>query len=205
MSKSQGELGAVTALEGLIDALRCLPGVGPRSAQRMAFHLLQRDPGGAARLAQSLSHAVAVIRRCDRCNSFTEQALCDLCGSPRRDHRLLCVVEMPADLLSMEQAHCYNGLYFVLMGRLSPLDGIGPKDIHLDHLLKRAADGVVKEIIIATNFTVEGEATAHYIGEMLKNRGLKVSRIARGLPVGGELEYADVGTLAQAMAERRDA
>lgn len=204
MSKSQTE-GAVTALAALIDALRCLPGVGPRSAQRMAFHLLQRDPGGAAKLSQSLSRALSVIRRCERCNSFTEQALCDLCASPRRDQRLLCVVEMPADLLSMEQARCYNGLYFVLMGRLSPLDGIGPKDIHLDQLLKRAADGAVKEVIIATNFTVEGEATAHYIGEMMRDRQIKVSRIARGLPVGGELEYADVGTLAQAMAERREA
>lgn len=205
MSKSNVEVGSVTALEGLMEALRCLPGVGPRSAQRMAFHLLQRDPGGAARLAQSLTRAITTIRRCDRCNSFTELALCELCASPRRDQRQLCVVEMPADLLSMEQAQCYTGLYFVLMGRLSPLDGIGPREIHLDQLLKRATDGVVKEVIIASNFTVEGEATAHYIGEMLKNRSIKVSRIARGLPVGGELEYADVGTLAQAMAERRDA
>jgi len=192
-----------SSLDGLIEALRCLPGVGPRSAQRMAFHLLQRDPAGAAHLAQALSKAVATVRRCERCNSFTEQQPCDLCGSPRRDQRLLCVVEMPADLLSMEQAQCYPGLYFVLMGRLSPLDGIGPKEVHLDQLLKRACDGVVGEVILATNFTVEGEATAHYIGEMLKNRNMKVSRIARGLPVGGELEYADVGTLAQAMAERR--
>lgn len=205
MGKPTAEAGVATALDGLMDALRCLPGVGPRSAQRMAFHLLQRDPGGAAKLAQALSRAINVIRRCERCNSFTEQPLCDLCASPRRDGRQLCVVEMPADLLSMEQAHCYNGLYFVLMGRLSPLDGIGPKEIHLDQLLRRAGDGVVREVIIATNFTVEGEATAHYIGEMLKNRNIKVSRIARGLPVGGELEYADVGTLAQAMAERRQA
>lgn len=204
MAKAAGEFPGPTALDALIEALRCLPGVGPRSAQRMAFHLLQRDPGGAAKLAHTLSHAVAVIRRCERCNSFTEQPVCELCASPRRDARQLCVVEMPADLLSMEQAHCFNGLYFVLMGRLSPLDGVGPKEIHLDQLLKRAGDGLVREVIIATNFTVEGEATAHYIGEMLKNRNIKVSRIARGLPVGGELEYADVGTLAQAMAERRE-
>ncbi len=208
MSKSvvSGAAGTKSsALEALIEALRCLPGVGPRSAQRMAFHLLQRDHPGAAQLAQSLNQALAVICHCERCNNFTEAALCDLCSSRRRDQRVLCVVEMPADQLAMEQAHCFSGLYFVLMGRLSPLDGIGPKEIHLDRLLKRATDGVVSEVILATNFTVEGEATAHYVGEMLKNRSIKVSRIARGLPVGGELEYADVGTLAQAVAERRDA
>ncbi|MFN0317929.1 MAG: recombination mediator RecR [Burkholderiales bacterium] len=197
--------GDSSALEGLVSALRCLPGVGPRSAQRMAFHLLQRDQAGAALLAQSITQALGVIRHCERCNSFTEAEFCALCVSGRRDQGLLCVVEMPADQLAMEQAHCFNGLYFVLMGRLSPLDGIGPKEIHLDRLLKRAADGVVNEVILATNFTVEGEATAHYIGEMLKNRQIRVSRIARGLPVGGELEYADVGTVAQALAERRQA
>ena len=208
MSKSvTGSAGGTqtSALDALIDALRCLPGVGPRSAQRMAFHLLQRDQTGAAHLSQALTRTLSVMRHCERCNNFTESPLCDVCASPRRDQRLLCVVEMPADQLAMEQAHCFNGLYFVLMGRLSPLDGIGPKEIHLDRLLKRATDGVVSEVIMATNFTVEGEATAHYIGEMLKSRDLKVSRIARGLPVGGELEYADVGTLAQAVAERRDA
>ncbi len=197
--------GDSSALDFLVSALRCLPGVGPRSAQRMAFHLLQRDQPGAARLAQSLTQALAVIRHCERCNSFSEAQLCGLCVSARRDQGLLCVVEMPADQLAMEQAHCFNGLYFVLMGRLSPLDGVGPKEIHLDRLLKRATDGVVNEVILATNFTVEGEATAHYIGEMLKNRQIKISRIARGLPVGGELEYADVGTVAQALAERRQA
>ena len=192
-----------SSLEELIQALRCLPSVGPKSAQRMAFHLLQRDHPGAARLAAALGRSLEVIRHCERCNTFTEEPVCALCRSPRRSAHLLCVVETPADLLMMEQAECYQGLYFVLMGRLSPLDGIGPKDIHLDRLLQRAGDGQVREVIVATNFTVEGEATAHYIGELLLARGLKVSRIARGLPVGGELEHVDSGTLAQAMVERR--
>lgn len=193
-----------SSLEELIAALRCLPGVGPKSAQRMAYHLLQRDQAGAARLAEGLSQALARIRHCDKCNNYAEAAICDLCSSPRRDSTLLCVVESPGDLLMMEQAQCYQGLYFVLMGALSPLDGIGPKEIHLDRLVRRAADGVVREVILATNFTVEGEATAHYIGEALRARGLKVSRIARGLPVGGELEHVDGGTLAQAVLERRE-
>ncbi|MDN5752632.1 MAG: recombination mediator RecR [Nitrosospira sp.] len=193
-----------TSLEDLIESLRCLPGVGPRSAQRMAYHLLQRDHAGARRLADSLGYALEHIRRCDKCNNFTEEMVCELCRSPRRDPALLCVVEMPADLLMMEQAHCYKGMYFVLMGRLSPLDGVGPREIHLDRLLKRARDGLVQEIVLATNFTVEGEATAHYIGELLHDKGLKVTRIARGLPVGGELEHVDSGTLAQAVLERRD-
>jgi recombination protein RecR len=192
-----------SSLEELIEALRCLPGIGPKSAQRMAFHLLQRDHSGAARLAAALGRSLELIRHCERCNTFTEDAVCVVCRSPRRDAQLLCVVETPADLLMMEQAECYQGLYFVLMGRLSPLDGIGPKDIHLDRLLRRADDGQVREIILATNFTVEGEATAHYIGELMRERGLKVSRIARGLPVGGELEHVDSGTLAQAVIERR--
>jgi recombination protein RecR len=193
-----------SSLEELIAALRCLPGVGPKSAQRMAYHLLQRDQPGAARLAEGLSQALARIRHCDRCNSYAEAAICELCGSQRRDPTLLCVVESPGDLLMMEQAQCYQGHYFVLMGVLSPLDGIGPKEIHLDRLVRRATDGVVREVILATNFTVEGEATAHYIGEALRARGLKVSRIARGLPVGGELEHVDGGTLAQAVLERRE-
>jgi recombination protein RecR len=192
-----------STLEELIEALRCLPGVGPKSAQRMAFHLLQRDHAGAQRLARALDQALARVRHCERCNNFTEQAICELCSSPRRDQTSLCVVETPADLLMMEQAQVYDGMYFVLMGRLSPLDGVGPKDIHLDRLVKRALDGIVKETILATNFTVEGEATAHYVGELLGARGMKVSRIARGLPVGGELEHVDSGTLAQAMIERR--
>jgi len=192
-----------STLEELIEALRCLPGVGPKSAQRMAFHLLQRDHPGAQRLARALDQALARIRHCERCNNFTEQAVCELCSSSRRDQTSLCVVETPADLLMMEQAQVYDGMYFVLMGRLSPLDGVGPKDIHLDRLVKRALDGIVKETILATNFTMEGEATAHYVGELLGARGMKVSRIARGLPVGGELEHVDSGTLAQAMIERR--
>jgi recombination protein RecR len=169
----------------------------------MAYHLLQRDQAGARRLSVALDRALAVIRHCLSCNNFSEEDLCELCSSSRRDDSLLCVVEMPGDLLMMEQAQCYQGRYFVLMGRLSPLDGIGPRDIHLDRLVKRATDGKVKEIILATNFTVEGEATAHVVSEMLSAKGLRVSRIARGLPVGGELEHVDSGTLAQAMIERR--
>ena len=192
-----------SSLEDLIEALRCLPGVGPKSAQRIAYHLLQYDRAGAERLAQTLGRAVQSIRRCAKCNSFTESELCALCGSGKRDPAQLCVVETPGDLLMMEQTLAYQGLYFVLMGRLSPIDGIGPREIGLDVLHRRAADGVVKEVIVATNFTNEGEATAHYIGEMLKDRGLKITRIARGIPVGGELEYVDTGTLAQAYVERR--
>ncbi len=192
-----------TALEELVEALRCLPGVGPKSAQRMAYHLLQRDQKGARRLAQALEHAVQVLRHCSRCNAFSEDEVCERCASPRRDASLLCVVEMPADLNMMEQTHAFQGLYYVLMGHLSPLDGIGPKELHLDRLLARACDGLVKEVILATNFTNEGEATAHYLGEMLRARNLKVSRIARGLPVGGEIEHTDAGTIAQALIERR--
>ncbi|HSO06694.1 MAG TPA: recombination mediator RecR [Pelomicrobium sp.] len=193
-----------SSLDELTQALRCLPGVGPKSAQRMAYHLLQRDPAGAARLARALEHATARIRNCERCNNFSEEPVCELCRSPRRDAALLAVVEAPADLVMLEQAHCYNGLYFVLMGRLSPLDGIGPKEIHLDRLLARATDGRVQEVVLATNPTVEGDATAHYIGEMLHAAGLRVTRLARGLPLGGELEHVDAGTLAQAVRERRE-
>lgn len=192
-----------SSLDALVEALRCLPGVGPKSAQRMAYHLLQHDRDGAGRLAASLEQAATRIRHCEKCNNFTEVELCELCSSPRRDAALLCVVEMPGDVAMMEQAHAYRGLYFVLLGRLSPLDGIGPKEINLDRLLKRATDGLVKEVILATNFTVEGEATAHYLAEMLSARGLNVTRIARGLPVGGELEHVDSGTLAQSVIERR--
>jgi recombination protein RecR len=191
------------ALEDLIEALRCIPGVGPKSAQRTAYHLLQHDKAGAGKLAESLARALKNIRRCAKCSTFAEDELCALCASPKRDPSQLCVVETPGDLLMMEQTLAYNGLYFVLMGRLSPLDGIGPKEIGLDVLQRRLASGEVKEVIVATNFTNEGEATAHYIGEMLKGRGLRVTRIARGIPVGGELEYVDTGTLAQAMVERR--
>lgn len=192
-----------STLEELIDALRCLPGVGPKSAQRMAYHLLQRDKPGAKRLGTALTLALERIHHCEKCNTFTEETICTLCRSPKRDGTMLCVVETPADLLMMEQTLAFGGMYFVLLGRLSPLDGIGPKEIHLDKLIKRATDDVVQEVILATNFTTEGEATAHYVGELLRARGLKVSRIARGLPVGGELEHVDSGTLAQAVLERR--
>jgi recombination protein RecR len=193
----------LTPLDELVKALRCLPGVGPKAAQRMAFHLLQYDRAGAQRLALALQTAVEKVRHCERCNTFTEEAICALCRSPRRDATQLCVVESPADSLMVEQSHAYQGLYFVLMGRLSPLDGIGPKEIHLDRMLKRATDGVVREVIVATNFTNEGEATAHYVSQLLRARGLAVTRLARGVPVGGELEYVDSGTLAQALRERR--
>ena len=192
-----------SSLDGLIEALRCLPGVGPKAAQRMAYHLLQYDRVGAQRLSDSLRHALQTIRRCERCHAFTQEALCALCASPRRDASLLCVVETPADQLMLEQTQAYQGLYFVLMGRLSPLDGIGPREIGLDRLAQRVADGLVKEVIVATNFTNEGEATAHSVAELLKNSGVRVSRIARGVPVGGELEYVDSGTLAQALLDRR--
>jgi recombination protein RecR len=190
-------------LDQLVQALRVLPGVGPRSAQRIAYHLLQHDRPGAEQLAQALSGALASVRRCTKCNNFTEEEVCALCRSPRRDASLLCVVETPADLAMVEQTLSYSGMYFVLMGRLSPLDGIGPRDIGLDRLLERAADGEVQEVILATNFTNEGEATAHYIAEMLRARGIKVSRIARGVPLGGELEYVDAGTISQALLDRR--
>jgi recombination protein RecR len=193
-----------SALEALIDALRTLPGVGPKSASRMAYHLLQRDRPGAGRLAEALQTALARLMHCAKCNNFSEEDLCALCRNPKRDAGQLCVVEMPADQLAVEQSGGYRGLYFVLMGRLSPLDGIGPKEISLDRLIRRATDGAVREVILATNFTAEGEATAHTIAELLKQRGVKVSRIARGLPVGGELEHVDLGTVAQALLDRRE-
>ena len=193
----------LSSLDTLAKALRCLPGVGPKAAQRMALHLMQHDRDGARSLGRALVNAADVIRNCERCNTFTEDTVCGLCRSTRRDPAQLCVVETPADLLMVEHAQAYEGLYFVLMGRLSPLDGVGPREIHLDRLLRRATDGVVREVILATNFTNEGEATAHYIGELLAARGLAVSRLARGVPVGGELEYVDAGTLAQALRERR--
>jgi recombination protein RecR len=193
-----------SSLDDLIDALRCLPGVGPKSAQRMAYYLLQRNRPGAQRLTDALAAALARIRHCQKCNNYTEQEVCALCASGKRDATLLCVVEMPADLMMMEQTLAYRGLYYVLMGRLSPLDGVGPNELHLDRLMLRADDRVVREVVLATNFTVEGEATAHFIGEALRARGLLVTRIARGLPVGGELEHVDSGTLAQAVIERRE-
>jgi recombination protein RecR len=203
-SAAAGAREPLSSLDELAAALRCLPGVGPKAAQRMALHLLQHDRDGALRLARALDQAAQAVRHCERCNTFTEDTVCALCRSAKRDPALLCVVETPADLLMVEQTHAYAGLYFVLMGRLSPLDGIGPKEIRLDRLLRRATDGVVAEVVLATNFTNEGEATAHYIGELLLARGLRVSRLARGVPVGGELEYVDSGTLAQALRERRN-
>lgn len=197
-------MAGLSSLDELIGALRCLPGVGPKSAQRMAYYLLQHDQRGAARLAQALDAALKTLRRCERCNSFTEAVVCERCLSPKRDPEQLCVVEMPADLNTMEQTHAYRGLYYVLMGRLSPLDGVGPRELAFDRLLARAADGLVKEVILATNLTHEGEATAHYLSEMLHARGIKVSRIARGLPLGSELEYSDAASVAQALLERRD-
>lgn len=192
-----------STLDELIEALRCLPGVGPKSAQRMAYHLLQRDQRGAGRLASALQKALAVLRHCERCNTFTESQVCQRCASDQRDASLLCVVEMPADLAMIEQTHAYDGLYYVLMGRISPLDGIGPRELKLDRLLARATDGVVREVILATNFTNEGEATAHTISELLNARGIRASRLSRGVPVGGELEHTDSGTIAQALVERR--
>jgi recombination protein RecR len=169
----------------------------------MAYYLLQRDRTGAAKLGHSLENALQVLDHCGFCNNFSETPICQLCESEHRESAQLCVVEMPTDLMMMEQTHSYKGMYFVLMGRLSPLDGVGPKEINLDKLIKRAQNGVVKEVILATNYTVEGEATAHYISELLKTRNIAVSRIARGLPMGGEIEYVDSGTLAQAILERR--
>jgi recombination protein RecR len=190
-------------LDRLVQALRVLPGVGPRSAQRMAYHLLQHDRPGAEQLAGALAGALASVRRCTKCNNFSEDEVCALCRSPRRDASLLCVVETPADLAMVEQTLSFSGMYFVLMGRLSPLDGVGPRDIGLDRLMARASEGEVQEVILATNFTNEGEATAHYIAEMLRARSIKVSRIARGVPLGGELEYVDAGTISQALLDRR--
>jgi recombination protein RecR len=191
------------SLSALIEALRRLPGVGVKSAQRMAFHLLQHDREGALKLANALSGAVASVHHCERCHTFSERALCDVCADPQRDAGKLAVVETPADQAALERTGSYRGYYFVLMGRLSPLDGVGPRDIGLDRLVARVGEGEVQEVILATNFTNEGEATAHYIAEMLRARSIKVSRIARGVPLGGELEYVDAGTISQALLDRR--
>jgi recombination protein RecR len=193
------------ALDSLVEALRRLPGIGPRSAQRIAFHLMQHDRDQAVVLGQALLDAAARVGRCARCNTLTERELCDTCTDPKRDAGLLCVVETPADQLVIEQSLSYSGLYFVLLGRLSPLDGIGPKEIEMDRLLARAVDGIVRELIVATSFTPEGDATAHYITELVRARdaAMKVTRLARGVPAGAELEYTDVNTIAQAMLDRR--
>ncbi|MGD8514020.1 MAG: recombination mediator RecR [Granulosicoccaceae bacterium] len=190
-------------IQELIEALRCLPGVGPKSAQRMAYHLLERDRNGARRLAHALIEAADKIGHCEQCRTFSETQICSICASSQRDRSLLCIVESPADASVIEQATGYRGLYFVLMGHLSPLDGIGPEDIGLPLLASRLDGGEVKEIIIATNPTVEGEATAHYISEMAHKRSLSVSRIAHGVPLGGELEYVDNQTLQHAFSGRR--
>ena len=194
---------AERALEALIDALRRLPGVGVKSAQRMAFHLLQHDRDGARRLATALGDAVQRMRHCQRCHTFTEAEVCSTCEDPRRDARLLCVVETPADQAALERSGSYKGLYFVLMGRLDPLRGTGVADIGAEALLARAGDGLVQEVILATNFTAEGEVTAHALSQALKARGLRVTRLARGVPAGSELEYVDLSTIAHAMGDRR--
>ena len=191
------------ALEVLIQSLRRLPGVGVKSASRMAFHLLQHDREGAKSLSRALHAAAQNVRHCERCHTFTEAQVCATCLDVRRDHSKLCVVETPADQSAVERTLAYRGLYFVLMGKLSPLDGIGPNDIGLQKLFDRAQDGTVREVILATNFTAEGEATAHVIGEALKSRGLTLTRLARGVPVGSELEYVDLGTIAHALVDRR--
>jgi len=204
-----------SALDGLTQAFRRLPGVGAKSAARMAFHLLQHDKPGALQIARALEHAVQSLRHCSLCNTLTEQELCATCANPARDRSQLCVVETPADQAALERTLAYRGLYFVLMGKLSPLDGVGPNDIGLQKLFDRvaprdeagqplpAAAREVQEVILATNFTAEGEATAHVIGQALKSRGLRVTRLARGVPVGSELEYVDLGTIAHALTDRR--
>ena len=191
------------ALDNLIEALRRLPGVGAKSAARMAHHLLQHDPAGARQLAQSLVHAVDNIHHCALCHTFTEQEICATCNNPARDRSKLCVVETPADQSAVERTLAYNGLYFVLMGKLHPLDGVGLHDIGVQQLLQRVNDGVVQEVILATNFTAAGEMTAHVLAEQLKARGLAVTRLARGVPIGSELEYVDLGTIAHALHDRR--
>ncbi len=193
----------VQSLDGLIEALRRLPGVGIKSAQRMAFHLLQRDQDGARQLARALTTAVESVSHCERCHTFTEGRICSICQDEGRDAARLCVVEAPADMGAMERTGAYNGYYYVLMGRLSPLDGVGPKEIGMKQLLERACDGVVQEVILATSFTAEGEATAHAVSEALKSRGILVTRLARGVPIGSELEYVDLGTIAHALVDRR--
>jgi recombination protein RecR len=192
-----------SSLDALIQALRRLPGVGVKSASRMAVHLMQRDREGAQILSRALQEAAQNVRHCERCHTFTEGQVCATCLDERRDRSKLCVVETPADQRALERTGAYKGLYFVLMGKLSPLDGIGPKDIGLQKLFDRACDGIVREVILATNFTAEGEATAHVISEALKARGLQPTRLARGVPIGSELEYVDLGTIAHALVDRR--
>ncbi|MDO8720482.1 MAG: recombination mediator RecR [Polaromonas sp.] len=208
-------MAASNAVEGLIQALRKLPGVGLKSAARMAFHLMLHDKPAALQIARALEHAVHSVRHCESCNTLTELVVCATCADPQRDRSTLCVVETPADQAALERTRAYRGLYFVLMGKLSPLDGVGPNDIGLqklfDRVVPRDEDGQplptasreVREVILATNFTAEGEATAHVIAQALKSRGVQVTRLARGVPVGSELEYVDLGTIAHALVDRR--
>ena len=189
----------------LIEALRCLPGIGPKSAQRMAFHLLERNRDAARELAQVIEEAVDAVGRCESCRTLSEDPLCPVCASPGRDSRLLCVVETPADMAAVDASTAYRGMFFVLMGHLSPLDGIGPAELGLDQFQRRIDGGGIAEVILATASTVEGEATAHYLSEMVRERGIRATRIAQGVPMGGELEFVDGGTLARAIAARRDA
>ncbi|MEM1155394.1 MAG: recombination mediator RecR [Pseudomonadota bacterium] len=191
------------ALQDLINALRCLPGVGPKSAQRMMLHLLERDRDGAATLSTALSEALKRVGHCKRCRNFTELEVCEICQDSKRDAKTLCVVETPADVLAIEDSGGYSGLYFVLMGHLSPIDGIGPQDIGLDQIHRRVIEEEVTEVILATNPTVEGEATAYYLTDLLQSEGVRVTRIAHGVPLGGELEYVDGSTLAHALSGRR--
>ena len=198
-------MSAAPLLEQLIDALRCLPGVGPKSAQRMAYHILERDREGAMKLSHVLSESVERIRHCQLCRDFTELETCAICANSSRERSLLCVIETPADRLAIESATGYRGLYFVLQGRLSPLDGIGPKQLGLELLATRLDNENIDELIIATNPTVEGEATAHYLAQLARDRNVRPSRLAHGLPLGGELEYVDRGTLAHAFGSRAEA
>lgn len=191
------------SLDALIQALRRLPGVGVKSASRMAFHLLQHDREGAQLLSRALQEAATSVGHCERCHTFSEAEVCGTCLDPSRDVSKLCVVETPADQMALERTGAYKGLYYVLMGKLSPLDGIGPRDIGIQGLLARASDGTVREVILATNFTSEGEVTAHVIAEALKARGVAFTRLARGVPIGSELEYVDLGTIAHALVDRR--
>lgn len=190
-------------IDELIDSLRCLPGVGPKSAQRMALHLLERNRDGAVRLADAVAEAAEHVGRCQLCRTLTEADTCEVCSNPRREAHQLCVVETPADFIAIEQSGTYRGRYFVLLGHLSPIDGIGPEAIGIDQLMARLADEEISELILATNLTVEGEATAHYISERAKALHVTVSRIAHGVPMGGELEYVDGGTLSHAFNSRK--
>lgn len=191
------------SLDNLIESLRRLPGVGVKSAARMAFHLLQHDREGARQLAAALDAAVDRMGHCQLCHTFTEADICTTCQDPRRDPTQLCVVESPADQAAVERTAAYRGRYFVLMGRISPLDGLGPNEIGIGQLMARATDGLVREVVMATNFTAEGEVTAHILGEALRARGLTVTRLARGVPAGSELEYVDLSTIAHALVDRR--